>query len=87
MAEGGTVYMNVPYAAELRHDGTRLSLWVEGEEQRSVSAGGRQAGAVFLCCQSDYPVRFDRLELEGKLLPGSFARLARAWVERELARY
>mgnify|MGYP001201331799 CR=1 FL=1 len=84
---GATFFMNTPYAMELVHDGARVKFLCEGTEQRSLAAGGRQSGAVFLCTQSNQPIRLARLEIEGKLLSNSFERLAQAWVERELERY
>lgn len=77
--------MENPYAMELRHDGSRLVLSCEGAEQRSLAVGSLRSGAVFLCASSDYPVRVERLTIEGVLPPGGFARLERARIERELA--
>ena len=82
-----TVLPGTPYAMELRHDGTKATLFCAGKEKRSLGVGTRQVGALFLCTASDGPVRIERIEIEGRLAPSTFERLRRAWIERGLTRF
>ncbi len=81
------VYMDKVYEMELRHDGAMATLFCEGDSQCSLNTGTRQAGRFFLCTSTDKPVRIERLEVEGHLLPNSFERLKAARIEQELARF
>jgi hypothetical protein len=85
MGADNLLYLGASYALELVHDGQRATLASEGLAGPSMAAPELQAGAVFLFVHANNPARCERLVLEGQRLPGSFARLAAAWIERELA--
>lgn len=80
--ENQALYMDQSYRIELRHDGEKVESFCDGAKRREIACGSRRAGAVFVWCCSDFPVRIDSLRIEGRTTPDSFQRLRRAWVER-----
>jgi hypothetical protein len=81
------IYMDRPYALELRNDGSVATLLCEGEPQSSLKVGTRKSGRFFLCASSDKPVRIERLQIEGRFSPASLERLKSTRIEQELARF
>jgi len=70
------------YAVRLEHDGKVVRLMSAGRETLEVEAGSRQLGAVFLRASTDFPVRVQRLVLEGRLRSERFRR---AWADNQMA--
>ncbi len=72
------------YSMELRHDGSRVTLSCDGEQQQELPCT-RPGGAVFLWLHSEIPARVLGLVIEGDLRDSSFTRLREHWIEREAA--
>jgi hypothetical protein len=64
---------------ELRHDGTNVSTWVNGEKKFEAPCAGRTHGSVFLWFHSDNTIAVQRLEIEGRIDP--------AWPEKAKAAF
>jgi len=82
----GPTYTRTVYTMELRHDGAKATLLMDGKPQCSLGVGTRQSGAFFLGTSTDNPMQVERLEIEGRLTD-SCERLKRTRIEQELARF
>jgi hypothetical protein len=72
------------YKVELKHDGRKVTLTVDGKKTREIACGPRQAGALFLWVHAEVPVAIKRLEIEGRLDPEGAEDARRAWIEGKL---
>lgn len=73
------------YTLELAFDGTDVVSRVNGRECGRVSAGPRQAGAVFLVTSSDLALTVDEVVIEGTPTQESVEMLRERWIEERLA--
>lgn len=80
------VELGATYEPELFHDGKNVFLRCQGREV-SIAAGGREKGAFFLLAGTAYPLRVDRVVVEGRFLATSLDPVRKARVERELASF
>ncbi len=65
--EGSPVKYGRVYALELRHDGTTVSTWLDGNKKHESSVGARQSGDLFWWFNTDYPLFIQRIEIHGKI--------------------
>jgi hypothetical protein len=65
--EGSPVKYSRVYALELRHDGTTVSTWLDGNKVHESSVGARQSGELFWWFNTDYPIAVQRIEIHGKI--------------------
>jgi len=79
------IYLDTTYEITVTHDGAHASYEVEGTASPVIDAAARTQGAVFLFAHCTNQARVERLVLEGRLLPDSFAPLIEARIARELA--
>lgn len=80
-----TVQLGQTYALELRHDGRKVEVWVDGVLRAEAAAERRAEGRVFLWGHSDLRIAVPAFEIEGRVAPGSLAAARARWVQSELA--
>lgn len=73
------------YEVELRHDGERAELWVDGKKHREVAAAARRSGALFFCIHSDVTMALRRLEIEGRVPRGSASAARESWIDAQVS--
>jgi len=82
--ESFSYFLSTDYAFEVRHDGEKVTVTVDGEKRSETACLGRKSGGVILWFHTTLPVAIGRFEVEGRIEPGSAAELRRARVEEKL---
>ena len=78
-------FIKHPHELEIRHDGSRVSTWREGEKRQESPALGLASGYVFVWLTVGSYVRLDDFVIEGTPEPASLRELREAWVTERLA--
>lgn len=73
------------YALELRHDGTTVSSWLDGEKKYEAAAGEKRAGDLFLWFNTDYRLAIQKIEIHGKIDTSTVESLRNEYVSKKLA--
>jgi hypothetical protein len=84
VAEGYSYVPATTYSIEVRHDGTNVSVSVDGDAMTEAPAPSRNSGDVFLWFHTTLPVSIERLEIRGKVDPASARALRASTVEKRL---
>jgi hypothetical protein len=83
---GGFPYApNRDYSFEVRHDGSTVSVWVDGTKTNEAACSTRRGGEVFLWFHTTLPVSIERFEVRGKTDPASARVLRAARAEQKLS--
>ncbi len=83
--EGFSYFVETPYRLEVRHDGTTVSVWIDGEKSAEAPCATRKGGGVFLWFHTTMPIAIQRLEIEGKVDPASIQALRATCAGKKLA--
>lgn len=83
--ESFAFHFDVTYRFEIRHDGSTVSMWLEGEKVQETPCGPRRSGGLFLWFHTVVPLAIKRLEIEGRLDQATRENLRAEWVKRKLA--
>lgn len=74
-----------PIPMEIRHNGTTVETWADGEKRHDGSSGALKSGRVFLWTHTEMPIRFTRFEIEGTVSTKKSKSVIDAWANMRLA--
>ena len=82
--DGHPYFLATSYKVEVRHDGTNVSVWIDGEKASEAPCAGLQSGDVYLWFHAPLPIVIQSFEIEGKVDPASARALKNAQAEKRL---